>query len=219
MKCRNPKWNEYGIGDVICSSIIKKTRGNWGTGVLHFHQYCDSINMPEAGCMPAPKIILCLFIANYGAGKVTDDCISNWLTGIHRWHQVHGAPWFGDKALNLVICGAGRLAPESSGCCCLGELTIPSCHSFTPIFHAFTTIHIPWSKTLHTAGDDLHLIDTHSPSSPTSALEHHLASWFMSRCNEVFLSQGLKKMDGHSFRIGGTTWLLLLVWSSAAFLS
>ncbi|KAF8585750.1 hypothetical protein K439DRAFT_1632415 [Ramaria rubella] len=34
--------------------------------------------------------------------------------------------------------------------------------------------------------------------------------WFMSRCNHVFKTHRLRVMDGHSFRIRGTTWLLLL---------
>jgi len=35
-------------------------------------------------------------------------------------------------------------------------------------------------------------------------------SWFMSHCNEIWMGHGLDHMLGHSFRIGGTTHLLLL---------
>jgi len=35
-------------------------------------------------------------------------------------------------------------------------------------------------------------------------------SWFLSRCNEVWSSKGLSTLLGHSFKIGGTTHLLLL---------
>src|SRR5882724_2535797 len=35
-------------------------------------------------------------------------------------------------------------------------------------------------------------------------------SWFLNRCNEVWLSKGLTTTSGHSFKIGGTTHLLLL---------
>jgi len=54
-------------------------------------------------------------------------------------------------------------------------------------------------------------------------------SWFISRCNEVWSSNGEVPLTGHSFRIGGTTHLLLMGmdpfivmvqgrWKSAAFL-
>ncbi|KAF8574386.1 hypothetical protein K439DRAFT_1273641, partial [Ramaria rubella] len=98
----------------MCSSVIKKTRGNWGTGILCFNQYCNSIGIPESGRMPAPEYLLCLFVANYGAGSVSDDCINSWLAGIHRWHQIHDTPWFGDRALNLTVKGASRLVLEDS---------------------------------------------------------------------------------------------------------
>src|SRR5882724_12689487 len=35
-------------------------------------------------------------------------------------------------------------------------------------------------------------------------------SWFLNRCNEVWSGKGLSTLSGHSFRIGGTTQLLLL---------
>src|SRR5882672_11859124 len=34
--------------------------------------------------------------------------------------------------------------------------------------------------------------------------------WFLSRCNEVWEKDGLTVLSGHSFRIGGTTHLLLM---------
>jgi len=35
-------------------------------------------------------------------------------------------------------------------------------------------------------------------------------TWFMSRCNEVWIAAGLPDMPGHSFHIGGATHLLLM---------
>jgi len=53
--------------------------------------------------------------------------------------------------------------------------------------------------------------------------------WFLERCNEVWLSTSLSPLSSHSFKIGGTTHLLLLGvdpfivmaqghWKSTAFL-
>jgi len=55
-------------------------------------------------------------------------------------------------------------------------------------------------------------------------------SWFLSQCNEIWGKDGLDALSGHSFRIGGTTHLLLLGvnpfivmvqgrWGSLAFLN
>ncbi|KAF9030724.1 hypothetical protein BDZ89DRAFT_949451 [Hymenopellis radicata] len=52
---------------------------------------------------------------------------------------------------------------------------------------------------------------------------------FLLRCNEIWLKEGLSRLTGHSFRIGGTTYFLLKGkdpnvvkalgrWSSDAFL-
>ncbi|KAF8575534.1 hypothetical protein K439DRAFT_1649527 [Ramaria rubella] len=203
--------------------------------------------------MPTPEFLLCLFIANYGAGSVSDDFINSWLAGIHRWHQINDAPWFGDKALSLTVKGASRLHIECLrehldlpntlgsaiftrstitfyGCCRLGELTIPSQHAFNPSFHVtlFTTIHIPWLKTC--LGKDMQ-----SSSSPITALEHHLVvNHSIPPSTPLFAwrtaADGWELMTKECFRIGGTTWLLLLgvdrwiikvigCWSSAAFLT
>ena len=35
-------------------------------------------------------------------------------------------------------------------------------------------------------------------------------SWFMDRCNEAWSKSSISRLTGHSFRIGGTTHLLLL---------
>jgi hypothetical protein len=104
-------------------------------------------------------------------------------------------------------------------------------------------------------GDDLQLIDVDDPTSPVIALEQHLLcnlrvpnhaplfafekadggwapltrDWFLGRCGEVWAKTGLDGIQGHGFRIGGTThmlmlgidpWIVMVVgrWSSSAFL-
>ncbi|KAF8574640.1 hypothetical protein K439DRAFT_1649736 [Ramaria rubella] len=242
----------------MISTVVKKTRGNWGAGILRFNQYCDSIGVPEEGRMPAPEILLCLFVANYGAGSVSNDCINGWLAGLHRWHQVNDTPWF----------GASRLVPEESrqpahppvtiehieclrahldlsntfdsavfaiatiafyGYCRLGELTIPSRRAFNPSFHITRNCNIVWGVTRHASP----CIPPNTPlfawCKATKGWEPMTKEWFMNRCNDIFREHNLQTMDGHSFRIRGMTWLLLLGmnpwiikvigrWSSPAFL-
>jgi len=35
-------------------------------------------------------------------------------------------------------------------------------------------------------------------------------SWFLARCNDIWLANGLQGLSGHRFRIGGITHLLLM---------
>jgi hypothetical protein len=120
--------------------------------------------------------------------------------------------------------------------------------------HKFIGFKVPWTKTKQSAGDWINSTETFDGVDAVSALEHHLAvnssvpddaplfaytthsGWshltrsdFMNRCNEIWLAAGMGALNGHGFRIGGATHLLLhgvdpwVVmkqgrWSSAAFL-
>jgi hypothetical protein len=97
------------------------------------------------------------------------------------------------------------------------------------------SFHIPWTKTTAEAGADVSVTARNHSTCPLSALRHHLSanalvpssaplfayetvdggwapmtkSWFMDRCNAVWVAAGLPQMPGHAFRIGGATELLL----------
>ncbi|KAI0065325.1 hypothetical protein BV25DRAFT_1869020 [Artomyces pyxidatus] len=114
--------------------------------------------------------------------------------------------------------------------------------------HHFLKFKIPWSKTKLHAGDTIIITESLHGLDPYSALEHHLfvnepvpantisgyahltRSDFMLRCNTIWSTTGFSSLTGHSFRIGGTTHLLLSGvdpwvvmaqgrWTSKAFLS
>jgi len=103
----------------------------------------------------------------------------------------------------------------------------------------FAAFHIPWTKVTLRAGADISVTARpDDPSCPLAALRHHMncntdakipssapmfsfetadggwspmtKTWFMSRCNEVWVAAGLPDMPGHGFRIGGATHLLLM---------
>ena len=93
---------------------MPKTCKGWGTGLLCFNQYCDSINLLEEGHMPASELFLALFVANCVAGEVAGSTVDMWLAGIHCGHQIAYAPWFGGHLLSQMKKEATRLAPASS---------------------------------------------------------------------------------------------------------
>ncbi|KAJ7083038.1 hypothetical protein C8R43DRAFT_1142735 [Mycena crocata] len=100
--------------------------------------------------------------------------------------------------------------------------------------HKFVSFKVPWTKTQKAAGDWLKSTETFDDVDTVSAFEHHLfvnlavpdsaplfaytaqSGWahlpradFLGRCNEIWSAAGMGALNGHGFRIGGTTHLLL----------
>ena len=99
----------------------------------------------------------------------------------------------------------------------------------------FILLHLLRTK-MKENSDNVSMTDTHCNCSPVAAINHHLesnssvpssapmftfemgegmwspmrCSWFLVWCNEVWAHEELISIKGHSFRIGGTTHLLLL---------
>lgn len=124
----------------------------------------------------------------------------------------------------------------------------------SPYDRPFIRFKIPWSKTDKSRGAWIYVASSDDPVDARSALEHHFVvnkgvpssaplfafqttnNWcpltrasFMSRCESIWSSVGLSCPQGHGFRIGGATFLLLCGvdpwivmkqgrWSSKAFL-
>ncbi|KAG0695840.1 hypothetical protein DFH29DRAFT_1005068 [Suillus ampliporus] len=99
--------------NVLLTSIEPKTRENYSAGLLRFHQFCDSQNIPESCRMPASDTLLALFVASW-ASKIATTTVGNWLSGLHFWHNLHGAPWNGHALLCMSTAGVNKLVPESS---------------------------------------------------------------------------------------------------------
>ncbi|KAJ7469431.1 hypothetical protein FB451DRAFT_1352234 [Mycena latifolia] len=124
--------------------------------------------------------------------------------------------------------------------------------------HKFVQFKVPWTKTKKSAGDWITSTETFDDVDAVATLEHHLvvdadvsdsaplfsyatqSGWaHLTRadfvgccsgcCSEIWLAAGMAALNGHGFRIGGTTHLLLRGfdpwvvmkqgrWTSAAFL-
>lgn len=94
-------------------------------------------------------------------------------------------------------------------------------------------LNLPWTKVKKWSGETLYLASQTDSTDPVAALNNHLSvnklsknyllfsvevdgsyyyltkSIFMDRCNAIWSSDGLPVASGHSFRIGGTSHLLL----------
>lgn len=93
-------------------------------------------------------------------------------------------------------------------------------------------LHLPWTKTKLWLGHEIIIPKQHHPYDPLSAMSTHLKhkdrpssstlfayaknnvfvpldkQVFLSRCNTIWISNGLSRTTGHSFRIGGASHLL-----------
>jgi len=101
--------------EVLLLSLDENTRSVYGAGLLRFHQFCDTMTVPEHKRMPASEILLAAFAAT-AAAKVSRSCLDSWLAGIHFWHIFNGAPWHGanSELLTKIKTGVSKTVPDSS---------------------------------------------------------------------------------------------------------
>jgi hypothetical protein len=80
---------------MIRSALVPATATTYAAGMKRFTQFCDQWYIPECDRMPASYALLSAFVASY-IGKEAGKTIKTWLSGIHGWHTVNHAPWYGD---------------------------------------------------------------------------------------------------------------------------
>jgi hypothetical protein len=128
----------------------------------------------------------------------------------------------------------GALSDDKDKCARRGA---PQSFMETAAGVVYYKVHIPWSKTKHVKGPDIRLVARNDPLCPVYTMRQHFAankdvpadaplfgyasgangSWaaltkdsFLSRCEQVWVSHPkLEAVQGHSFRIGGATEMLL----------
>ncbi|KAG1811118.1 uncharacterized protein BJ212DRAFT_1278216 [Suillus subaureus] len=110
---------------VMIQSLDEDTCSNYGASLLHFMQFCDSHNFPESECMPASASLLAAFLAN-AAGTISNSTANSWMAGLHYWHAVNGATWFGTESdvLHHIRRGITKLTPPSSKRACCPPVTL-----------------------------------------------------------------------------------------------
>ncbi|KAF7302511.1 hypothetical protein HMN09_00885500 [Mycena chlorophos] len=274
------------IVEALFSAFAPGTHDTYASGLLRYHQFCDRLKIDEGARVPASMELLTAFAAEH-IGEVGGGTVKSWLSAVHAWHDVAGAPWHGEtRLLELVRKSANKQGAKHSkpprppatiehmlaltkslargnsedravlacalttfwGCRRLGETTIPKGDGFDPKFHVARSVylartndgfsfHIPWTKSTGEKGGTVVLAERDDDLCPVKALERHLASttvvprgelplfafrderdgqwrpltksYFLHRCNAVWKAAGLDNVAGHSFRIGGSSELLM----------
>ncbi|KAG1775838.1 hypothetical protein EV702DRAFT_1198742 [Suillus placidus] len=229
----------------------------WADSILR--KYCSVIRsfllfcelkhiLPIARC-PASEVLLCAF-ASSRMGNLAGDSVRNHMSALKAWHAYHNAPWHGSSRLHFVLNGVSNLAPSSSSrpprppvtrsmllvlakhldlsvsldACCLAAACVAMWGQLQ-----LGEILSSWEKSFHGP-----LVACRSNLSTAfnangSRKLFFPFSKFISQCNSIWSAAGIPIASGHSFRIGGTTELLLSGvppdvvkalgrWSSDAFL-
>jgi hypothetical protein len=83
----------------------------YGSGLLIYHLFCDSINLPEEQRAPASTGTIQAFLASV-AGAYSKSAINNYLSGIRAWHLYHGIEWaIDDKTTSMMLRATNVLSP------------------------------------------------------------------------------------------------------------
>ena len=92
----------------IHGAYAPNTKTTYAASTLCFTQFCDTWHIDEEAWMPASYPLLCAVIGEH-KGRQAGNTICSWLSGIHAWHVVNHAPWFGDdKWVHLAQVSANK---------------------------------------------------------------------------------------------------------------
>lgn len=130
------------------------------------------------------------------------------------------------------LCRLGELLPNSKAVLLVSSRQ-PLASQVSKLSGNTLKVFLPYTKIARNKGETIFLSEQYGPSNPISALQKQLQlrsgspntllfsyevrglqqtltkPEFMARCNTIWLDHGLPRSTGHSFRIGGTTHLLL----------
>ncbi|KAF5374416.1 hypothetical protein D9757_011845 [Collybiopsis confluens] len=96
------------------TGYAESTRETYASGLLAFHVFCDTQNIPEDQRAPCGRDLLYAWMATM-AGSYAGTSIKNYVHGVRAWHIIHGIEWELDQAtFDTMIHGAERLRPAQS---------------------------------------------------------------------------------------------------------
>ena len=82
---------------VINVSWARGTCETYSAGLLVFHTFCNSCNIPNSQYCPAALLLIVMFISSC-ASSYSGATLTNYVFSIQVWHVLHGQPWSMDYA-------------------------------------------------------------------------------------------------------------------------
>ncbi|KAF8802119.1 hypothetical protein BYT27DRAFT_7261237 [Phlegmacium glaucopus] len=102
------------IQAVLGCAWSESTREVYGSGLLAFHVFCNSKDLPEAQRTPTSPVLVASFLASL-AGAYSNKTLQNYVHGIRAWHILYGIPWsINEDKLSTMLKAVEKLAPPDS---------------------------------------------------------------------------------------------------------
>lgn len=93
------------------SAFAKSIRSTYSTGLAKYHQYYDTIMLPEINHTPTSTTIIAGFVT-YLSGAYSKTAITNFIAGVKAWHLINNLQYdVDDKLLQTLLRGAARVQP------------------------------------------------------------------------------------------------------------
>jgi len=102
------------VKSVVLQGWSKQTRASYSAGLLVYHVFRDSRNIPKQERAPASTNLISMFISVL-SGLYSGKMIHGYIYGVRAWHTVNGLPWaLHEDQISTMLKGAARLAPPST---------------------------------------------------------------------------------------------------------
>jgi len=102
------------VKSVVIQGWSEQTRASYGAGLLVYHVFCDSRNIPEQERAPANTNLISMFISIL-SGLYSGRTIHGYIYGVRAWHTVNGLPWaLHEDQISTMLKGATKLAPPNT---------------------------------------------------------------------------------------------------------
>jgi integrase len=98
--------------EIAAQSLADGTREAYGSGIYNLEAY--SYRRGEQCTLPASHALLYGWVLSL-TGSVSWNTISQYLTAVRAWHQIHGVEWLGlDPILDRAVRGAKAFDPPTA---------------------------------------------------------------------------------------------------------
>jgi len=102
------------VKSVVIQGWSEQTRASYGAGLLVYHVFCDSRNIPEQERAPANTNLILMFISIL-SGLYSGRTIHGYIYGVRAWHTVNGLPWaLHEDQISTMLKGVTKLAPPNT---------------------------------------------------------------------------------------------------------
>ena len=97
--------------ELALSSFAPSTLATYGTGLAKYHNYCDTIQLPEINRTPYHTNILAGFIT-FLSSNYSKSAIINFISAVRAWHLINNIPYdVQENTIKILLQGAAKVQP------------------------------------------------------------------------------------------------------------